>query len=589
LKEEADRAAAFPTDTNTVSIYADLRAFFTDAVLLHRIFESEKFTAWKNGTSHLFFHLDSLDEALLRIDSIANLLASVLPELPTDRMSIRIACRTAVWPANILETALTSIWGDSVGVFELAPLRRKDIFTALEANDILVEGFMRAVFAAQAVPFAIKPLTLKMLLTIYQRRGNLPSSNLDLYRQGCLALCEEQNKSRRDSGRSGKLNAIQRMRLAGRIAAATILGNRFAVWTGPEIDCPNEDIRVSALAGCREQGEFAAFDASDEDVREVLDTGLFSSRGEGRMSWAHQGYGEFLSALYLFDRGVPAKTILKVLLHPAGGLVPQLSVVAAWAASLDSNLRDELIADEPLALLRGDLSSWGSESRASLVTSLLASVERSRFSDSIYRNAEAYVKLSHPGLASQLMPVITNRRSSVSARRLALLIAEKCSLVDLRLQLLQMALDKSDNPDVRALAVSALKNCGDADVPSLIRPLACGDGGPDPRDDIKGNSLELLWPRHLTAAELFPLLSPSLELYFGAYALFQMKLADTLSTADLLPALDWATQLVARTGPSDGCYREKSLADAILFRAWEMFEEPGLKSKGDPPALPGWQ
>jgi hypothetical protein len=85
---------------------------------------------------------------------------------------------------------------------------------------------MRALLAAQAVPFAIKPLTLKMLLAIYQQRGDVPNSNIDLYKQGCLALCEEQNKSRRDSGRRGNLNAGQRMRLAARIAAATILGNR---------------------------------------------------------------------------------------------------------------------------------------------------------------------------------------------------------------------------------------------------------------------------------------------------------------------------------------------------------------------------
>jgi predicted NACHT family NTPase len=334
LKEEADRVAALPAATRTVPIYVDLRAFSNESLLYARVFEGEKFIAWKNGTSYLFLHLDSLDEALLRIDSIANLLASELPGSPTERMSIRIACRTAVWPAATLGAALISIWGETSGAFELAPLRRRDLFTALDAHGIAVEGFMRALFAAQAVPFAIKPLTLKMLLTIYRQRGDLPNSSIDLYKQGCLALCEEQNKSRRDSGRRGRLNAGQRMRLAGRIAAATILGNRFAVWTGPEVNHPSENIPVSELAGRREQGEFAAFYATDDDVREVLDTGLFSSRGEGRMGWSHQGYGEFLAAFYLFERGVPAETMLKALLHPAGGLVPQLSVIAAWAASL---------------------------------------------------------------------------------------------------------------------------------------------------------------------------------------------------------------------------------------------------------------
>ncbi len=109
---------------------------------------------------------------------------------------------------------------------------------ALDAHGISVERFMRALLAAQAVPFAVKPLTLNMLLAIYRQRGDLPDSNIVLYKQGCLALCEEQNKSRRDSGRRGKLNAGQRMCLSGRIAAATIVGNRFAVWTGLEVECP---------------------------------------------------------------------------------------------------------------------------------------------------------------------------------------------------------------------------------------------------------------------------------------------------------------------------------------------------------------
>jgi hypothetical protein len=124
-----------------------------------------------------------------KVDSIANLLAAELPGTPTERMSVRIACRTAVWPADTLGTALTTIWGEASGAFELAPLRRRDVLAALEAHGIAVEDFMRALFAAQAVPFAVKPLTLKMLLSIYQQRGDLPNSCIDLYKQGCLALC----------------------------------------------------------------------------------------------------------------------------------------------------------------------------------------------------------------------------------------------------------------------------------------------------------------------------------------------------------------------------------------------------------------
>jgi hypothetical protein len=575
LKEEADRLAQLPAADHLVSIYVDLRAFSSEPLLFRRVFESDKFMAWKKGQSHLFLHLDSLDEALLRVDSIANLLADELRDTPTERMSLRIACRTAVWPADTLGAALKRIWGEASGAFELAPLRRRDLFTALDAHGIAVEDFMRALFAAQAVPFAIKPLTLKMLLTLYQQQGNLPNSSIDLYKQGCLALCEELNKSRRDSGRLGSRNAGQRMRLAGRIAAATIFGNRFAVWTGPQINCPPDDIPVSALAGHREEGEFATFNATDDDVREVLDTGLFSSRGERRMGWAHQAYGEFLAALYLFERHVPAETMLKAILHPAGGLIPQLSGVAAWAASLSAGLRAALIAEEPLALLRGDLSSWRADDRTSLVKSLLDAVERKSVTNSLYSNAETYAKLNNPDLAAELRPFITDGRVSATTRRLALLIAQKCKLTELQPELLQVALDPADHPHVRAGAVSALKHCGDTSVPALVRPLAAGHGGPDPQDDIKGNALDLLWPDHITAAELFPILTPTADNYLGAYALFQRALPDTLKTEDLLPALRWATQLIAQSDRTGG-FLGKSLADAIMFKAWQVLEKPEL-------------
>ena len=82
LKEEADRIATLPADADLVSIYVDLRAFSSERASLPAGFRKREFIAWKNGSSHLFLHLDSLDEALLRIDSIANLLASELPAHP---------------------------------------------------------------------------------------------------------------------------------------------------------------------------------------------------------------------------------------------------------------------------------------------------------------------------------------------------------------------------------------------------------------------------------------------------------------------------------------------------------------------------
>lgn len=576
LKEEADRIERAAQDGVLQSCYFDLRSFSSETLLVQRVFENEIISRWRQDGSHLVLHLDSLDEALLRIETIANLIADELPDLPVDRLSIRVACRTAVWPAETLGAALERIWPGQAATFELAPLRREDIFAALDAEQIPPEGFMRALFAAHAVPFAIKPLTLRLLLAIYRQRGNLPESSADLYRLGCLALCEESNKSRRDTGRRGRLNTAQRMRLSGRIAAATILGNRFAVWMGMDSECPDVDITVSALAGSHESGDFASFTSTDDDVRETLDTGLFGSHGDQRLGWAHRGYGEFLAALYLHERGVPAKTMLKAVRHSSGGLVPQLSNVAAWAASLDGAVRDALIAEDPVALLAGDLSGIDDGTKRKILHSLLDAVEKKRVTDSAYKHAEIYRNLKYDGLADDLRPVVIDKNLDVSTRRLSLLIAERCEVTDLRAELLQVAFDATEHPQVRGGAIAALKPCRDADVAQRVLPLAQGAADTeDPNHEIKGDALRLLWPDHISSADLFPLLTPSEDRYFGSYASFLRTLPETLKPEDLPPALRWATGLVAR-GDRAGNGHSRSLADEIMFKAWAAFDTAGF-------------
>jgi hypothetical protein len=279
LKQEHQRISALPAEFQLRSLYVDMNSTSSEDRLSRSIFESAEVQAWKADDTRLCLHLDSLDEAMLRIETAPHLLAEGLRELPTDRLSLRIACRTAVWPVTTLGSTLTNIWGEAgLGIFELAPLRRADVRAALAANDIDPDEFIPRLFGAQAVGFAIKPLTLKMLIALYKRDGRLPTSAGDLYRQGCLALCEEQNASRRETRRQGPLNGRQRLRVAGRIAAAAMLTGRLAVWTGIESDGLADDVLEPDLAGAREEGDFPAFSATDDGVREVLDTGLFTSR-----------------------------------------------------------------------------------------------------------------------------------------------------------------------------------------------------------------------------------------------------------------------------------------------------------------------
>jgi hypothetical protein len=560
-----------------VQSYVDLRSFSSDVLLHRRVFGNPDFLAWRTGNSDLVLYLDSLDEALLRIDTAAAFLADELPQHPTARLSVRIACRTFVWPYEPLETAFARIWGEeAVGVFELAPLRRRDVADAAAQRGIDAERFIEEVQNANAVPFAIKPLTLNLLFRLYERDGSLPTRQMDVYVRGCLSLCEEHSPSRRGAGRLGQLNRDQRYRLAGRIAAVTMLANRYAVWTDPVDMLPDEDVPLAALATGRETGDFQPFDATESNLREVLNTGLFSSRQAARTGWAHQSYAEFLAADYLVTKRTAPENILKILCHPSGGFIPQLWMLAAWVASRSPELRHLLIAQEPFALLRSDLFSWTSEDLMALTAALLSAFQEQRAHDFALGIASEYRKLAHPRLADQLRPFIVDTTRHVIARRAALMIARACSLRELQPELLAVALNPADESSIRGQAVSALETCGDDAGKAQLLPLARDEFGPDPNHEIKGRSLRLLWPDHLTSGELFALFTPPDDGFVGAYVMFVTQdLPRSLAGEDLIPALEWATEY-ARSASFTNQIHTKQLADAILVQAWNYIETPAV-------------
>lgn len=75
-------------------------------------------------------------------------------------------------------------------------------------------------------------------------------------------------------------------------------------------------------------------------------------------------------------------------------------------------------------------------------------------------------------------------------------------------------------------------------------PFAKNEMGADPNDELKGYALRILWPGHLTANELFALLTPPNPGFVGAYVMFLTRtLPDTLKVADLPVALAWTKAL----------------------------------------------
>ena len=561
-------------------VHFDLRSYGSEDRLVRDLFQGRDIEEWKNSRGQLHLFLDSLDECLLRIDTLAALLLDELKKCPTGRLFLRITCRTAEWP-NLLESGLKELWDEQeVAAYELAPLRKKDVEEAARENELDATTFLEHIETSGVVPFAIKPVTLEFLIRLYKKQGRLALTQAELYEQGCRFLCEEPNDNRRETRLRPAFSIDQRLAVAVRIAAITSLSNRYAVWTGRDRGTDiNDDVPVLQLCGGKERAGDQEFDVDEESIGEAIATGLFSSRGPSRMGWAHQTYAEFLAARYLTMRKLPFDQLKMLLSHPGdpqGKIVPQLQEVAAWLAEMSPEMFDYLVMNEPELLLRSPVSTANLTSRSRLVDALLSSCENEVFHPRQTASKVRYKKLAHSALSVQLRSYLVDKSRSVLARDLAIDIAEECDVRDLQAELLTIALDQEEEIILRTGAAYALRKIGDKSTNNKLLPLALGQAGDDPEDQLKGCGLRSVWPGGMSATEMFAHLTvPKRSNFLGAYRHFlSSELIEGLTPADLVPALEWVTKVKLPDGEEENDFDD--CIGQIMKKAWDYLDVPGV-------------
>ncbi len=558
----------------------DLGGYQTDDRLHKELFEHPVFHSWRAGTHRLHLFLDGLDEGLLTISVLAKLLSRNFQKYPVQRLYLRIACRTAEWSLS-LEESLKQLWGEeNVGIHQLAPLRRVDVSEAAVAHGLNSEQFLDEVARREVVSLAIKPLTLRFLFNIYREKGIFPSTQVELYKEGCQLLCEEMSESRRDAGLTGNLDSEQRLAVASRIAALMVFTNRSAVWTDVDQgNVPESDIKHRELWGAKEHLARREVDVSESALREALATGLFASRGPRRLGWAHRTYAEFLAAWYLVQHQVTVTQIMSLLVHSDGiekRLIPQLHETSAWLATMRSDVFRQIIQIDPEVLLRSDVATADERDRAGLVKALLNLHDEARLIY-LHRNyGHLYGKLLHSSLPTQLFPYISESTFSEAVRLTAINIAEACGLRTLQERLVDIALDSSQPQLIREEAAQAVVRIGDAETKAKLKILAEGMGEGDPNDQLKGYTLLAIWPVHMTAAELFAALTPAKrDNFIGAYQRFlASQFIEYLQPTDLPIALNWVEKLPSRSEMRYQYGELFKIADAIMLQAWRHLDVP---------------
>jgi predicted phosphodiesterase len=566
---DAYRARALAQDSENV-LAIDCRWHHN---LDHELFGTKRFKLWLGGSTPLTLILDSLDEHPLGASYVATQLLGHVTRGPLTSFRLRIACRTAEWP-TVLDEQLMHLWNQigseaRAAYYALAPLRQVDVAQAAAAD---APTFLEQVAQREVQALASRPITLGFLLEEYRRNGTLPRTRDELYRSGCTILCEETSRTRGDAGRIGHLRPEQRIALAARIAAASVLCRRSLVHRGPLRGSVSPDaMRLYDLVGGTEPSPLGDVAVTAEHLDEVVKvSGLFAPRGAEYVGWAHLTYAEYLAARFLRDSGLSPESALQELSNPAmRRTVPSLRETAAWLACMDIGVFNALLGTDPESLLRSDFAMIGDTERDALVAALLLEIdERRLLVHSLQYRRDIESRLNHPRLAEQLLPYILERQHYVVARCTAIDIAERCKTDGLQSVLADRALDQDEVYEVRVAAARAVSWFGLLATKRRLRPLLCGDRSKDPDDSLKAHVLEALWPHDLSAAELFANVTPpNDENNGGPYSTFLNGLGATLTIDQLPEALRWTLTLPARHGDVLS-YTLASLLEDVLLAGW---------------------
>jgi hypothetical protein len=556
-----------------------LRDCGTDNQLFRNLFDAAWFRQWKEGVDRqLELFLDSLDECRTRFPTIAAVLAREFQALPHDRLTLRIACRTAEWPEKF-GVHLSEQWGkERFAIYEMAPLRRQDVVSAAASHGVDAERFVAQVVEREVQPFAARPITLELLFNIFKGEGQLPTRLAELYERGLPLLCEE-TPDRLEVALHTGLSGRQQVAVASRIAAALVLGDGLVVRSS--VDRGNVepgDVLLPDLTGYAESVDGTDVPVDEAALRETTLSGLFSFGGPERRTFAHQTYVEFLVARYLHRAGFSKEQIYNLITVPDEQdltIAPQLEEIAAWLASMNADIFKDILGHQPEILVRGDIATLHAEVRRTLVDALLERVNSRAMAD-WFQLFPHLKKLDHPTLSNQLRGWLSDAHAP-EVREAAVDIARSCSCSDLSEELATVALNQSQPMELRERAAAAVAAMGTPAARSLLKPLARGEGGDDPRDQLRGYGLRAVWPDHMAAEELFSCLYRRRDDHFlGSYWIFlrHSDFTSSLKAGDLLVALRWIIDQKITLDPTDELHE---VAHAIVLRAWDYCDRPDVR------------
>ena len=492
------------------------------------------------------FYLDALDEAM--IPARRRWLAIkrwVTDHLQGAGASIRITCRSAVWPRELTQVIREFTGDQSFATALLHPLSDEDLLAAAAAHAIDPVAFLEQIHSSGARSLAGQPLSLRMLIRLHQSRHGLPASQKDLFGKG-LELLASDPEDRHEIGTQNPVPPTALLEAAERLACYMTLAGRETVHLG-DGPLPNQ-LSLQDLSG----------KVTPEELHAIRLSGISDSTSPASFRFGHRQFAEYLAGRRLAR--LPTHQARAFLASPDGwnnGVAGPLRETAAFAAMFNADVADWIAARDPEVIGLSDVAD--SNLRRAATLALLDRFRRGEMTAAQLRSGIPDLEgLRYDGADADVRPVLTARADGCDdLLECAIDLARSWKLSSLSDDLADLVLDSAAPILMRVAAGYALRECGDPTARERLKPLIAGLPEDD-ADELKGIALRCTWPDHMSIPDLLMALTPKRRpSLYGAYGGFLLELdrGEFDAAGDLAAGLRWAKSQVSKLGDADVLHR----------------------------------
>jgi len=444
----------------------DITAGFDQAF---EVGDEAQFQAWLKSTDEAWFFLDSVDEARLdnprTFEKALRVFAKTIKH-GAHRAHIYLTSRPYAWRPNedkrLLDDLLfypaetSSEHKTALTVYTMCPLNEERIRRFCEAREAAnIDSLLKEIERANLWGLSERPFDLEGILLKWAEDSELGSRLVMLRHNIDIQLRDEHNT---DRAHRQPLNLEQAREGARCLAAAVFLTGKVGL---------NVPDNASSKPGI--EGEDILADWVPEDVRALLERGVFNDIIYGAVRFRHRDVRELLAAEWfdtLLKRGSNRRAIENLMFREQYGeqiITPSLRPILPWLILLDDGICRKTLDSHPeIAIESGDPSQLPLLVRKNILSNIVLRIV-SNIDDRSARENSSIARIAHADLSGDVLELIKKHNDNDDALFFLGRLVWQGNMSTCVDPLMSVTADSSRGIYTRIVSARAIMACGSAE------------------------------------------------------------------------------------------------------------------------------